>query len=95
VRVLKQLPGRLDPDEHDARVDRVRTQGEHAQDLYQRRGVFVGHVETSCREYWYACIFLPLRMMYACMVEGSLIIRCHSATGTLSRHMSGVVIDGG
>jgi hypothetical protein len=52
-------------------------------------------LETSCREYWYACIFLPLRMMYACIVEGSLIIRCHSATGGFSRHMSGVVIDGG
>ena len=39
--------------------------------------------------------FLPLRMMYACIVEGSLIIRCHSATGGFSRHMVGVVSDGG
>ncbi len=34
VRVLKQLPDRLDLDEHDARVGRARTLGEHAQDLH-------------------------------------------------------------
>ena len=33
MRVLKQPPGRLDFDEHDARVGQVRTLGEHTQDL--------------------------------------------------------------